>query len=395
MSGADVDVVVVGAGVVGCAVALALCEAGCEVLLADARLPDATLPRPGDEYDLRVFALAHGSKALLDRLGVWPLLPQGRVATYRSMRIWDEGGSGELEFDASLLGEESLGFIVEQRALLATLVSRLRDSPRLEWRTGSVASMSAGPRDAEVRFTEGPGVRARLVVAADGAHSSLREASGIAVSAEDYGQRAVVAHVRTTSAHDGVARQRFLSGGPLALLPLADGRVSIVWSLPTNDATRLLALDDASFLGELTAASGGVLGDCSEATARASFPLRRWQAQSFTAARLALAGDAAHGVHPLAGQGLNLGLQDVSSLDSLVGEARQQDKDIGEPALLGRYARARQADNAIAGHAFGALQHLFASRSPLLALARGVGMNLVDRATPLKRLLAEHASALS
>ncbi len=395
MTRADVDVVVVGAGVVGCAAALALAAAGCEVLLADARLPEVTLPLPGDEYDLRVFAVAQGSKAFFENLGVWPLLPRGRVAAYRSMRVWDEHGSGELEFDASLLGEEALGFIVEQRALLAVLSSRLRESLRVEQRAGSVASMDASARAAEVRFADGPAVRARLVIAADGAHSSLPDGSGIAIAREDYGQRALVAHVRTVKAHHSVAHQRFASGGPLALLPLADGRVSIVWSLPTAAATRMLALDDASFLDELTAASGGVLGACLATTARASFALNRWQAQSFAGSRLALAGDAAHGVHPLAGQGLNLGLQDVAALQSFIGGARQRGDDVGDAALLARYARARQADNAIAGHAFGALQHLFASRSPLLALARGFGMNLVNRATPLKRLLAEHASAFS
>jgi len=387
--------VIVGAGVVGCAAALALAESGCEVLLADSRLPEAFVPRTGEEYDLRVFALAHGSRQLLEKLGVWSLLPQARIAHYRGMRVWDEHGSGELEFDASLIGEEALGFIVEQRALLSGLMTRLRASPRVELRAGAVTSMEAGAREVEVRFPDGHEVRAQLVVAADGAQSALRAAAGIAVADEDYAQRAVVAHVRTERAHDEVAYQRFTTGGPLALLPLADGRVSIVWSQPSDEASRILSLDDHVFLDELTAASGGKLGRCLTTTARASFPLRRWQAQSFVGARLALAGDAAHGVHPLAGQGLNLGLQDVAALHSLLGEAQARGDDIGNAALLTRYARARQSDNAIAGHAFGALQHLFASRSPLISLARGFGMNLVNRATPLKRLLAEHASAIS
>ena len=395
MSRTDVDVVVVGAGVVGCATALALAASGCDVLLADARLPNATAPSPDDAYDLRVFALAHGSRRLLEHLEVWRELPQNRIAAYRSMRVWDEHGSGEIEFDASLLGEEALGFIVEQRALLAACMVRLRESMRVELRADAIASMHASPRDAEVHFAQGTPVRTRLVVAADGASSTLREAAGITVAKEHYAQRAVVAHVRTERAHEGVARQRFATGGPLALLPLADGRASIVWSLPDEEAERLLALDDAAFLAELTAASGGVLGRCLEASPRASFPLLRWQAQSFVGVRLALAGDAAHGVHPLAGQGLNLGLQDVASLHALIGAAQKIGGDVGDATLLARYARARQPDNAIAGHSFGALQHLFASRSPLLAFARGFGMNLVNRATPLKRLLAEHASAIS
>ncbi len=395
MSRVDVDVVVVGAGVVGCAAALALATCGCDVLLADARLPGAAAPQAGDAYDLRVYALAHGSKRLLDTLGVWPVLPQERIAAYRSMRVWDEHGSGELEFHASLLGEESLGFIVEQCALLAALMVRMRASARIELCADTVASMETSARDTEVRFTEGARVRTRLVIAADGANSTLRAAAGITVARDDYAQRAVVAHVCTERAHEGVARQRFVGTGPLALLPLADGRVSIVWSQPTDEATRLLALGDEAFLDELTAASGGALGRCLTTTPRASFPLSRWQAQSFVGPRLALAGDAAHGVHPLAGQGLNLGLQDVASLQSVIGAAQQRGDDIGAATLLARYARARQADNAIAGHAFGALQRLFASSSPLLTFARGFGMNFVNRATPLKRLLAEHASAIS
>ncbi len=395
MKPVDFDAVVVGAGVVGCAAALALAECGCEVLLLDARLPESTMPAAGDEYDLRVFALAQGSRRLLERLGAWALLPRDRIAPYRGMRVWDENGSGEIEFDASLIGEEALGFIVEQRALLAALASRLRTSPVVELRAGEAVSMDVQEDCAQVRLADGAAVRARLVVAADGAQSTLRAAAGIGVANERYAQRAVVAHVQTARGHDGVARQRFGTGGPLALLPLADGRTSVVWSLPDVEASRVLALDAAAFLSELTAASGAILGRCVDTTQRASFPLSRWQADAFAGNRLVLSGDAAHGVHPLAGQGLNLGLQDVQSLHALIGAAQQRGDDIGEATLLVRYARARQADNAIAGHAFGALQRLFASSSPLLAWARGAGMNLVDRATPLKRLIAEHASAVS
>ncbi|MEO6064889.1 MAG: FAD-dependent oxidoreductase, partial [Lysobacterales bacterium] len=289
VDGARVDVVVVGAGVVGCAAALALAKSGCDVLLADAQLPADAAPQADDEYDLRVYALAHGSRRLLTNLGVWPLLPHDRIAAYRSMRVWDEHGSGELDFDASLLGEESLGFIVEQRALLAALMARMRTSTRVDQRADTVASMESSQRDTEVRFAAGASLRTRLVVAADGANSTLREAAGIRVARDDYAQRAIVAHVRTERAHDGIARQRFAGTGPLALLPLADGRVSIVWSLPTDEATRILALHDDAFLDELTAASGGALGRCLSTTPRASFPLSRWQAQSFIGPRLALA----------------------------------------------------------------------------------------------------------
>ncbi len=394
MSGrADFDVVVVGAGAVGCAAALALAADGCEVLLADARMPAAAVPHAAEEYDLRVYALAQGSRRLLEDLEVWSSMPSSRISPYRCMRVWDENGSGGIEFDASLIAEEALGFIVEQRALLGALMQRLASCGRVEVRVDAVSAMRSGERTARVSFRGSGDAHAKLVVAADGAGSTLREQAGISMDTDDYAQRAVVAHLRMDRHHDGTARQRFLAGGPLAMLPLPDGRVSIVWSLPAAEAARVLDLADAEFLRELTAASGGELGRAVDTTPRASFPLRRWQARTFSGDRLVLAGDAAHGVHPLAGQGLNLGLQDVAALRSVVGGAQKRGGDVGAPGLLGRYARARQADNLIAGQVFGALQHLFASRSPLLEFARGVGMNFVDRATPLKRLLAEHASA--
>lgn len=391
------DAAVIGAGVVGAAAALALAEAGLDVSLADARMPLGVMPADGDPYDLRVYALSQGSRRLLDSLHVWRELPAARIANYRRMQVWDENGSGQIEFDATLIGEEVLGFIVEQQALLAALMQQIDRHSRIVVRNAAATGSVAGQRDVQIQFDDDSAAQVRLVVAADGAGSPLRERAGIKSDRESYGQSALIAHVRTELAHDDVARQRFLSSGPLALLPLADGRVSIVWSCENHEAARLCALDTATFLDELTAASGGCLGRCLESTGRASFPLARWQASEFTGDRLLLLGDAAHGVHPLAGQGLNLGLQDVATFRDLVIADRSRDSarfDAGGAALLLRHARARQADNALAGHAFGALNRLFAARSPLIALARGVGMNLVDRALPIKRLLAEHASGL-
>ncbi len=382
---------------VGCAAALALAESGLDILLADQRLPPSNLPMDSDPFDLRVYATSQGSRLLLDSLHIWSRLPAARIAPYRRMQVWDENGAGQIDFDAALLGAEELGFIVEQQSLLAALMQEIGTHARIIARSVAVTGSVAQQRNAQLHFDDGSCAYAQLIVAADGADSPMRERAGIAADRESYSQRALVAHVRTERAHGNAARQRFLATGPLALLPLADGRVSIVWSCDDVEAARLSALDDSAFLDELTAASAGCLGRCLETTRRASFPLARWQASAFTGERLLLLGDAAHGVHPLAGQGLNLGLQDVATFRELVtsDQAREKDRfDPGSPRLLLRHARARQADNALAGHAFGALNRLFAARSPLIALARGVGMNLVDRAVPLKRLLAEHAGGL-
>ena len=238
---------------------------------------------------------------------------------------------------------------------------------------------------------DGESIVARLLVAADGAGSPLRERAGIGTRGRDYAQRAVVAHVRTERPHQDTAWQRFLPDGPLALLPLADGRISIVWSLPVAEAERVLALDEQAFRNELGVASDFRLGRVLASTPRASFPLKLQLAENYQAERFVLLGDAAHSVHPLAGQGVNLGLRDVAELRDTLVAAREAGRDIGAAHVLRRYARRRRSADTLDALGFDALARIYAWQSPPLVALRALGIHALDRLTPLKRMLSAHA----
>jgi len=233
-----------------------------------------------------------------------------------------------------------------------------------------------------------------LLVAADGAASPLRQLAGIGTRGRDYEQSAVVAHLQTERPHENTAWQRFLPAGPLALLPLADGRSSLVWSLPEDEARRVLALDDQAFLGELGIASDFRLGRILAASARAAFPLKLQLAQRYQAERFVLLGDAAHAVHPLAGQGVNLGLRDVTELRDTLVAARLAGRDIGAEHVLRRYARRRRSADTLDALGLDALARIYAWQSPPLVAARGFGVRLLDRLSPIKRRIADHAAGI-
>ena len=242
-------------------------------------------------------------------------------------------------------------------------------------------------------FRMARGLRARILIVADGAGSPLREQLGIATRDRDYAQRAIVAHVRTERPHEATAWQRFQPGGPVALLPLSDGRSSIVWSLPDAEATRVLALDDEAFRAELGCAIGFSSrrnhGECSR---RYAFPLRLRLAERYVDGRCVLIGDAAHVVHPLAGQGMNLGLRDVRSLLAHMTAARERDADIGSAQVLRRYERERRSENTVGANALDLIERVYASESLPLAVVRGIGLGIANRFKPLKRLLADAAA---
>jgi 2-octaprenyl-3-methyl-6-methoxy-1,4-benzoquinol hydroxylase/2-octaprenylphenol hydroxylase len=241
-------------------------------------------------------------------------------------------------------------------------------------------------------LAEGTRLRARVLVAAEGAESAVRTKHGIPFEGRDYGQRAVVAHVATERSHEGTAWQRFQPGGPLAFLPLADGRCSIVWSLPEAEAIRVLALDDDAFRRELGCAFDFRLGEITAASARAAFPLRLRLAQRYVEGRCVLAGDAAHVVHPLAGQGMNLGLRDVACLRRVLRAARERGSDLGAEHVLRRYERERRSDNTLAARGFDAIERTYASVSTPVALLRGVALASASGVAPLRRALAAIAA---
>jgi 2-octaprenylphenol hydroxylase len=386
------DVVVVGAGMVGAALALALARDGFDVAVVEPRPPAPW--RGEDDVDLRVVALAPSALELLQRVDVWTSIVESRACAYRTMRVWDALAPGALAFDAAdERNESALGWIVENKLIQHALWQALERDARITLRCPSrVAATQSDTRRRVLTLDDGSTLAAPLVIAADGADSTLREMAGIAVTDRHYGQRAVVAHVTTERPHASTAWQRFVPHATIAFLPLGDGRSSIVWSVPDAEAARLLALDDGAFCRELGAAFDFRLGEIVASTPRAAFPLRLRLAQRYIAPRLALVGDAAHVVHPLAGQGVNLGFRDVDELCRVLHEARAAQRDFASAAVLRRYERSRRSDNTLSAHAFDAIQRVFGSTSIPLAAARGAGLALVNRLPPLKRLFARHAA---
>lgn len=376
----DYDAVVVGGGVVGAAAALGLKQAGRRVLLVEARAPK---PWEASQWDPRVYALSPASIASLSALGVWADVP--RPQAFTAMRVWDRASA--LDWLADDLGVPALGQIVEDAALLHALW------PQVEKITRCPASLSSfEATDDHVAVTiDGETLRSRLLIAADGAQSPIRKQSGIAVSSKPYPARAVVAHLHCVAGHADMAWQRFAPTGPIGVLPLSDGRVSVVWSLDAPDDARVLGLDDDGFCNELCAALDGQLGHLSDPSPRLSFPLRLQHAAQYTHGRVALVGDAAHSLHPLAGQGLNLGLADVQALlDAAAGA-----DDLGAPQLMARYARSKRAANGRMLALTDALYRLFGARDPLRAGLRAWGMNTLNGLPVVKAQLAAQALGIT
>jgi len=388
------DVAIVGAGMVGAALALDLAKAGFDVALIEARAPAPW--RLQDEIDLRVVALAPSSVDFLGRIGVWTSIAAARACGFGHMRVWDALAPGELHFDAADAGGATLGHIVENRLIQHVLWQSINAESRIALRCpAQVQSLTLDEDCRNLLFDDGSRLAARLVVAADGGDSALRAMAGIGTRDRDYAQRAIVAHVATQHAHEGTAWQRFLPDATLAFLPLGDGRSSIVWSVAEAQATRLLALDDAAFCNELGAAFDYRLGTIGSTSARAAFPLRLKLAERLLAPRFALIGDAAHVVHPLAGQGVNLGLRDAAELAGALIDAQRIGRDFATHAVLRRFERRRRSDNVLSAHGFDAIQRVFASEFVPLAGLRGAGLALVDRIGPLKHLFAAHAAGRS
>ncbi len=384
-----IDVAVTGGGVVGAACALALAREGLDVALVEGREP----PRwSAAEPDLRVYAFAPDNAALLDEAGVWPAVQAARAQPYRFMRVWDAAGGGELAFDADALGRAQLGWIVENALLVDRLWAALPAAGVQLRCPARVEAMTQDEAGVALRLDDGSRIDARLAVAADGADSTLRRLAGLDVDAHDYAQRGIVAYVRTGEPHRETAWQRFLPSGPLAFLPFADGRSSIVWTVPQDEAQRLLALDDAAFGAALTRASGGRLGVVRVDSPRAAFPLRRQLARDYVAGRVIVAGDAAHVVHPLAGQGVNLGLRDVAALRDGVRAAQERRADWAAPHRLARWARRRRSENATAAYAFDGINRLFSNDEMHLTLLRGPLLGLAGRLPPLVDFFWRHAA---
>jgi 2-octaprenylphenol hydroxylase len=387
------EVIVAGGGMVGAGVACALGHGGVRVALLDKTAP--LREWPPEPIDIRVSALTRASQRILERLEAWPGMVRRGVSPYREMRVFDVRGGGELHFDCADTEYGELGHIVENRVTVAalwdvldTLDSVTRITP------ASVSGIEAEPGGVRLRLDDGRIFAADLAVGADGHDSLLRKLAGIGVTGWDYGQHGLVATVTTELSHRATAWQRFLDEGPLAFLPLANGRCSIVWTLRSDTAKAYLALADADFLAALEQASDGLLGRMLAVGPRAAFPLRFQYANSYTADHLALAGDAAHVMHPLAGQGANAGLLDAAAIAEVILEAKRGQRSLAGRSLLRRYERWRKGDNLIMMGSMDALNKVFGIRASGLSELRSAGMGWVDRAGLLKNYFNRYAMGL-
>jgi 2-octaprenylphenol hydroxylase len=390
---------IAGAGTVGLAVAALLATGRCAERVRVHVLEARPLPRwRAEEMDLRVYALSRASQQLFEQLDLWQRVSAARACAYRRMHVWegdDPAAQSSLDFDSADIGEPDLGHIVEDSLLRTALAERIAAAPNAEITIGAeLESITVSRRSASVQLKNGGAVHGTALIGADGSESAVRRLLDLPVRGHGYAQTALVTHVASALPHRETAWQRFLPAGPLALLPLADGRSSVVWSLPTARAHALLAAPEQEFLAALQTASADVLGTLGPIAGRAGFALQALHALRYCAARVALIGDAAHTVHPLAGQGMNLGLLDAACLAQVIEDAVLAGEDAGDQKVLRRYERRRKGGNLQMLLALDGLHRLFqlpAWAEPL----RAVGLRAVDATGPAKRLLMQTALGLN
>lgn len=384
------DVLVIGGGVVGAALTLDLRRRGFDAsLLERGGRPAAFDPALGDA---RVYAVSPSSARYLSDLGVWSGVQSVRAQAYRKMQVWEAQGAGSLSFDAADIPVPSLGWIVEHGLLLDRLWSALGDAALPNCTVQSIERLE---RSIVVESADGQLHAAGLLVAADGGQSQVRAQAGIRVDGWSYEQLGIVCTVTPARHHQDTAWQRFLETGPLALLPLADGRVSIVWSADETAAERLLSMSDEAFAQALGAASQHCLGEILSVEKRFRFPLRLQRAQHYVSERVVLVGDAAHVIHPLAGQGANLGWADARELGALLGRQGEGRREPWRLRNLQRYDRRRQAANLELMTVTDWLYRGFRWRHPAWNAVRGVGIGLVDGSGPVKQTLMRAAMGLA
>jgi 2-octaprenyl-6-methoxyphenol hydroxylase len=389
----DVELLVAGGGLNGLLLGIAAAEAGLQVAVVDRQNPAAMLD---EKFDGRASAIAYGSKLVLDATGVWPLVA-AEAEPIREIRVADDDSPLFLHYDHRDLnspggGDTPLGYIVENRTLRRALFERARALPSLTLLAPqTVEGVARGDAAAVATLGDGALLSARLVVAADGKDSPLRKAAGIRTVEWRYRQTGIVTTVTHERAHAGIAIEHFLPAGPFAILPMTGNRSSIVWTENAALAPHLMKLPDAEFAAELHARFGDFLGRVEPVGPRWAYPLNLMQAERYTARRLALIGEAAHVIHPIAGQGLNVGIRDVAALAEAVIDARRLGLDIGDDMVLERYQRWRRLDAVLLAGVTDGLNRLFSNTIAPVKLMRGVGLAAVNRLPPLKRLLMQHA----
>ncbi len=390
------DVIVIGAGMVGSAAALGLARQGLSVALVEAFEPN-TVFQP-EAVDNRVSALTRASEKLLDELGVWADMRAMRVMPYSDMHVWDAAGQGSIHFDAAELAEPSLGHIVENHVTQLALWHAMQQVENIEIICpDTVVAVDRNENISTITLKSGRQLSASLVVVADGKKSVVRDLLGIETQGWLYDQHALVATVTTGAGHRNTAWQRFMPEGPLAFLPLGmngDKSCSIVWSTTPEKAEQLQLMADAEFCDALTQASESRLGEIIAVESRAVFPLELKHSKTYIRDGYVLVGDAAHAIHPLAGQGVNLGFKDIEALLQLVSQARQQGRDIGSWRVLRQFERERKGSNMTMLAAMDVFKRLFSNRVKPLSVIRNAGLSLVDNLGPIKQFFMRYAMGL-
>lgn len=410
----QVDIAIVGAGMVGMTLACLLADSGLRVRVIEARdsdrqsLIDAEQQQRSNDFDNRVSALTIASQQILNHASAWPLMQNMRVTPYTRMDVWDGEGSGNIQFNSHELQESCLGHIVENRVTLAALYQASLNMPAIEWQSGSrLTGLSECEAECEadnpdpfrtLSFADGSSLKARLVIAADGAMSNTRRLADLPMWEWDYGHHAIVTTVHIAEGHQHTCWQRFTDDGPLAFLPVSgadDQHGSIVWSSSPDHANALMELDDDAFCQALERAIEGRLGKVSAPQPRMSVPLRQRHASRYVQAGFAAIGDAAHTIHPLAGQGVNLGLLDAAVLAEVILEARANGESWQSDYVLHRYQRQRQGENLKMAASMEGFKRLFATEAPVPRLLRNVGMSLMNRTPMVKNHIVQQAMGLS
>ena len=403
-SDAQYDIAIVGGGMVGTALAAALADSRFRVVLIEAGpLPQPLELTPNTPFEPRVSALTQASRNLLDNLKVWQSICRLRVSPYHHMQVWDGEGTGRIQFGGRDIGQSELGHIVENKVVVSCLFARLAELENVAVLPSLQVTELHTDADgySTLGLSDGSQFGARLVIGADGARSQIRDLVGFETREWDYDQQAIVTTVRTEQPNQATAWQRFLSTGPLAFLPLqpeadkASHLSSIVWSLDSEQVDAVMAMDEAGFNAHLAQAFEHTLGEVEWSDQRFAFPLRQRHVKDYVRSGVALVGDAAHTIHPLAGQGVNLGFMDIAVLAEEVLRAEARGLNPGDRSVLQRYQRRRQSDNLLMAGAMEGFKRLFGTTDPAIRWLRSTGMSWVDQFAPLKNNVVVRAMGLS
>ncbi|MUK60447.1 FAD-dependent 2-octaprenylphenol hydroxylase [Aliivibrio fischeri] len=390
----SVDIAIIGGGMVGLTVAAALENSGLRIAVIESQLPKeelASLP------DIRVSAISRASENILNNVGAWQGVLSRRAAPYTSMRVWEQDSFAKIEFEAEDIAQHNLGHIVENRVIQLSLLDKISKQENVTlFAPERCSNIMFGESEAWINLESGKAITAKLVVGADGANSWLRNQLDIPLTHWDYGHSALVANIRTVDVHDATARQVFRPEGPLAFLPLGEPNLSsIVWSIDPLQAEDLVSMPEEDFNKRLTTAFDNQLGLCSVEGVRQAFPLKMRYAKDFVRERAVLVGDAAHTIHPLAGQGVNLGLADAAALAETILALQNENKDIGLKVNLRSFERWRKAEAAQMIASMQGFKELFSGSNPVKKFIRGVGMSLTNELSPVKDECLKRALGLS